>query len=411
MRPAPLAAVLLSCVLALAACGDDDSDDDDDVGDDAGDDDAPTMAMTEVASGLDNPLLVTSPPGDPRLFVIERDGLIKIIEDGEVLEDPFLDLTALVSTGDDERGLLGLAFHPDFATNRRFYVYYTAPGPGDPPLLDTVVEYVASDVDPNLADAASATTILEIDDPANNHNGGMMAFDPTGYLVIGTGDGGGSGDPELNGQDITSLLGKMLRIDIDDGDPYSIPDDNPLLDSLDENARFEIWHTGLRNPWRWSFDRETGDQWIGDVGQGKWEEVDRIPAGEGGHNLGWSDKEGLVCFEVDPCDAPVVTEPATEFTDPVAVYPNPSGDVSASVVGGYVYRGGDHPALVGKYFFADTYSGELWSIDADADPLPDPVAIDYGEPLEYIVSFGEDSGGEVYVVTLHGTIYRLDPLE
>jgi glucose/arabinose dehydrogenase len=416
-RRAPLACLALP--LAALACGGDDGGGAIDAGDqprvdafaaDCTPQSGTTIALAPVASGFTSPLLVTSPPGDPRLFVIERGGLIKIIESGQTLEQPFLDLTDDVVTSDaggDERGLLGLAFHPDHATNHRFFVFYTGPGRGGEQGSNLVVEYRASAREPNRADPTSGVEILGIADFAQNHNGGMMAFGPDGYLYIGTGDGGGGGDPRDNGQRLDTLLGKMLRIDVDQGEPYGIPASNPLASSTTAGVQKEIWHSGLRNPWRWSFDRQTGDMWIGDVGQGAFEEVSRIPAGQGGHNLGWNEKEGEVCFNQDTCPAPEETELAAAFTDPVAVYPNPAGNTQAAVVGGYVYRGACFPDLVGDYFFADTYSSALWRLDAEADPIPAAEELDYGAPVPFIVSFGEDAAGELYVVAIGGDIYRV----
>src|SRR5829696_4513560 len=231
-----------------------------------------TLALEPVLSGLRQPTYVASPPdGSGRLFVVERGGTIRVAENGRVLPQPFLDVTALITSQGQEQGLLGLAFHPRYAENGRFFVMYTARDGG----ANTVARYQVS-ADSSRADPASATILLSIEDFASNHNGGMLAFGPDGYLYVGTGDGGQGGDPRGNGQNRGALLGKLLRLDVDAGEPYATPPDNPFAGQRD--ARPEVWAYGLRNPWRFAFDRATGDLWIADVGQGAWEEIDLQPA-------------------------------------------------------------------------------------------------------------------------------------
>jgi glucose/arabinose dehydrogenase len=363
---------------------------------------APSIALVPVATAFERPVLLVSPPDDPRRFVVEQGGLIRILGDGAPLPDPFLDLGAAITTTGNEQGLLGLAFAPDYATSGRFFVGYTASDGAN-----TVAEYRRSAGDPDRADPASGRVLLAIPDTRSNHNGGLIAFGPDGYLYIGTGDGGGGGDPDANGQDVRERLGKILRIDVNSGDPYAIPADNPLVDSATAGVVKEIWHSGVRNPWRWSFDRETGDLWIGDVGQNAWEEIDRIPAGEGGHNLGWSAREGFVCFGAGPCETPASPEPAAAFTDPVVAYSHGDDGLGASVVGGHVYRGDRFPSLRGWYFYADTETDRMWTIDTTARPLA-AIELDHGDAAPTIVSFGEDAAGELYVVTLFDGIFALE---
>ncbi|MGH7564288.1 MAG: PQQ-dependent sugar dehydrogenase, partial [Gemmatimonadota bacterium] len=278
-------------LLALAACGGDGEaneptppDDPDPIGE-------PTLL--EIANGLDFPVHLASPPGDERLFVVEKVGTIRVIREGEVLESPFLDIQNLVS-GANEQGLLSVAFHPDYATNGRFFVDYTNLD-GD----TRVVEYRVS-ADSDRADPAPVGTILSVDQPFANHNGGLLVFGPDGMLYVGLGDGGSRGDPQGNGQNTATLLGSLLRIDIDGGAPYAIPSDNPFAGQA--GSRGEIWAYGLRNPWRYSFDRGTGDLYIADVGQNDLEEVNAEPGDEGGINYGWNLMEGTDCFRNDDCD-------------------------------------------------------------------------------------------------------------
>lgn len=350
------------------------------------------LVLQRVASGFSQPVFVThAGDGSGRLFVVERAGTIRIIANGSVLPEPFLDIRSLVRSSGLEQGLLGLAFHPRYRDNGRFFVYYTALNNDN-----TIAEYRVS-ADPNRADLGSARILLAIPDFAANHNGGMLAFGPDGYLYAGTGDGGGAGDPMRNGQNLQSLLGKLLRLDIDRGQPYSIPLDNPFVGRQD--ARAEIWAYGLRNPWRFSFDRVTGDLWIGDVGQNEWEEIDLQPAGSrGGENYGWSIMEGAHCFRPrEGCDATGLVAPVVEYSL--------SGGRCA-VTGGYVYRGRAYPALTGVYYFGDYCSGQIWALYRDQSGAWQQVEL-LDTDLR-ISSFGEDEAGEIYLVGFaDGAIYRL----
>ncbi len=348
-----------------------------------------------VASGLVRPLQVThAGDGSNRLFVVEQPGRIMIVAGESVLPIPFLDISGLVETARTEQGLLGLAFHPNYLNNGYFYVDYTRMGDG----ATVIARYSVSSAEPNLADPASATLLLTVAQPYANHNGGQIAFGPDGYLYIGLGDGGGAGDPQENGQDITNLLGTILRIDVDGPPPYSVPPDNPFVGTV---GRDEIWDYGLRNPWRFSFDRLTGDLYIGDVGQGLWEEIDHHAAGTpGGLNFGWDCKEGTHEFEFTGACL------TAELVDPVAEYGH---SVGRSVTGGFVYRGSRYPALQGRYFFADYVQGKIWSLyktgsDPDTWSIPE---LELDTPL-LISAFGEDETGELYVVDLAGgTVRRL----
>lgn len=349
-----------------------------------------------VASGLDQPLQVThAGDGSGRLFVVERPGQIRVIEGQAVLPDPFLDISPLVTTAGGEQGLLGLAFHPQYSTNGYLYVDYTRAEDG----ATVVARYTVMGTDPNAVDPASATTLLTVTQPYANHNGGQLAFGPDGYLYIGLGDGGGAGDPDENAQDTTTLLGSILRIDVDRGMPYRIPADNPFAGTAGQD---EIWDYGLRNPWRFSFDRLTGDLYIGDVGQALWEEIDYHGAGTaGGLNFGWDCKEGAHNYEfVGDCLT-------AELVDPIAEYSHAEG---RSVTGGFVYRGPANPSLQGQYLFADFIAGKIWSMTktgSNPDTWSAPV-LELNTSLR-ISSFGEDEAGELYVVDYGGgTIRRLE---
>ncbi len=349
----------------------------------------PDIGLAEVVgSGLNQPLFLTAPPGDDRLFIVEKGGSIRIVADGNLLTAPFLTIPGI--TTDGERGLLGLAFHPGYAGNGRFFVNYTD-GAGD----TQIVEYHA-DPASNVADPTPVRTILSIDQPYPNHNGGMIAFGPDGFLYIGMGDGGSGGDPDENGEDPTTLLGAMLRIDVDSQSPYAIPAGNPYDGT---NGAREVWITGVRNPWRWSFDRSTGELYIGDVGQNEWEEIDVVPAGVGGIDLGWDRMEGLHCFEPSSgCDT-------TGLTMPVLEYGHGEGN---SVTGGYVYRGSAIPGLAGTYFYGDFGAGWIRSFTMSGG-----VAADQRDwtsvvgTVPALASFGEDSAGELYVVSIAGKIYKI----
>jgi glucose/arabinose dehydrogenase len=344
------------------------------------DPDGVDVRLRPVVGGLDAPLLVTAAEdGSGRLFVLEQVGRIRVVADGRLLAEPFLDLGDRVVSG-GEQGLLGFAFHPLFERNGRFFVDYTDTS-GD----TVVAEYRVSDEDADRADPGSERVLLQIDQPFANHNGGHLAFGPDGYLYVATGDGGSAGDPMGNGQRLDTLLGKVLRIDVDarGGRAYGIPPDNPFVDR--EGARPEIWAFGLRNPWRFSFDRETGDLWIGDVGQGSFEEIDHVAGDEAGVNFGWNVMEGPDCFEpASGCDE-------SGLTMPVAVYGHGEG---CSVTGGFVYRGSRRPELRRAYLYADYCSGRLWGLDAERADARPAVLLETGRSIS---SFGQDEAGELYV--------------
>lgn len=347
-----------------------------------------TIALQTVASGLSSPVLAVSPSGDTRLFIVEKTGRIRILENGSLLTRPFLDVSGLVSKG-SEQGLLGLAFHPDYAVNGRLFINYTD-GSGD----TRIAEYVAS-ADPNRADVASRREILFVDQPSSNHNGGMIGFGPEGYLWIGMGDGGGSGDPSENAQNPNALLGAMLRIDVDGASPYGIPPDNPYAEG---GGRPEIWSNGLRNPWR--FTHDGGNVYIGDVGQNAWEEINVVGAGVPGVNYGWNPTEGAHCF--DPPSGCSVAG----LTLPVLEYGHSEG---CSVTGGFVYRGSAIPGLQGHYFYGDFCSGWIRSFVYGGAVTN---ATDWTSELGTVgslSSFGVDALGEIYVLSLSGTVSKIVP--
>jgi len=353
------------------------------------------LGLSQVAQDLSAPLLVThAADGSGRLFIVEKTGAIRVLADGRLLEQPFLDIADRISSLGYEQGLLGLAFPPDFAASSLFFVNYTDTDG------DTVIARFRVTSDPNLADAGSEFRVLEIDQPAANHNGGHIAFGPDGYLWIGTGDGGGANDRYGNGQNADTLLGKMLRLDVtnDLAQPYAIPADNPWVDAdwRGRDMRDEVWALGLRNPWRYTFDRSTGDLWIADVGQNQIEEVNVVRFGSaGGLNFGWPVMEGAACFQVAGCDQ-------AGLKLPVTTYNHGGGD--CSVTGGYVYRGTQYPALKGVYVYGDFCSGRIWGLDA-ANPGAPMLLLETRSSLS---SFGEDEAGEVYITDLgRGVVHQL----
>lgn len=359
---------------------------------------ASAFTLTLVADGYTRPLLVTNAgDGSNRLFVVEQTGKIWIIEDGEPVETPFLDVSDLISqdalnlNGYSERGLLGLAFDPDYENNARFYINYT-----DRNGNTVVARYNASDDDPNVADPSTAVTILTQQQPYPNHNGGHMAFGPDGYLYIAMGDGGSGGDPENRAQNLSTWLGKILRIDVS-GDSYTVPDDNPFVGQSD--ALPEIWAYGLRNPWRFSFDAETGDLYIADVGQNQYEEVNFQPADStGGENYGWRAYEATHVY---------INQPIGDTVMPVAEYTHGMG---ASISGGYVYRGEAIPDLQGVYLYGDFGSGIIWWLARDeAGEWQYDVLI--SDQWHAISSFGVDEQNELYLVDYTGMVYRFDPAQ
>ena len=349
------------------------------------------VKLIPYETGFEFPVYLTSAgDGSGRIFVVEKAGRIKVIKNGEVLEEPFLDIVNKVRSRDSECGLLSVAFHPRYAENGRFFLNYTdLEG-------DTIISEFHVGEDPDHAFGAGERIILKIKQPARNHNGGQIQFGPDGYLYIAMGDGGFFGDPSGNGQNTGTLLGKMLRIDVGGGRPYRIPANNPFKDV--PGVRPEIWASGLRNPWRFSFDAETGDMYIADVGEGKWEEVDFQPGGSGGgQNYGWSILEGSYEFKLpDGYDTRGLTFPVVEYRH---------GE-GCSVTGGYVYRGKKYPEIRGTYFFSDYCSGRLWGLRKKPD-----AAWEWTEFLETglsVSSFGVDEAGDLYIIDFgKGDIYRL----
>ena len=349
-----------------------------------------------IVTGLSSPVGLTAPPGDTsRVFIVEKTGTIRIYKGGALLPNPFLTQTGLSS--DSEEGLLGLAFHPQYASNGKFYVYYTDTA-GD----IHVVEYLVSS-NPDSASATSREILFVSHQPNKNHNGGSIAFGPDGFLYIGIGDGGGGGDPDGNGQNVNALLGKMLRINIDSGSPYAIPATNPFVGQAGHKG--EIWSYGLRNPWRFSFDRANGDIYIGDVGQGNWEEVDYEPTMTGGRNYGWNRMEGSHCYPPSntTCSSIGITLPVAEYDH----------SVGCSITGGYVYRGSQLPELQGTYFYGDYCTGIIRSFKilggTAAEPLEwtSSLRTEGGGAMTGLSSFGQDAAGELYLVLLGGDVYRL----
>jgi len=347
------------------------------------------LALETIATGLDHPVHLTAPPGDPRLFVVEQPGRIRVIAGGRLIERPFLDLTDRVRDG-GERGLLSVAFDPGYARNGHFFVNYTDRRG------DTCIERYTVSLDPNRAERGSAVRILWIPQPYSNHNGGLVLFAPDGMLWIGMGDGGSGGDPHGNGQNPASLLGKMLRIDVEHGSPYAIPRGNPFAGRA--GARPEIWATGLRNPWRFSFDREAGLVYIADVGQDLWEEVDVAPITAAGLDYGWNRMEGMHPFRPVAGDSTALVPPVFEY----------GHDDGCSVTGGLVYRGARIPALRGHYLFSDYCSGGLRGIRVERGRVVERREWRMGDTGP-VVSFGEDAAGEAYIVSHDGRIFRIVP--
>lgn len=346
------------------------------------------LALEPVASGLRQPLYAThAGDGSGRIFVLEKDGrIVTLAADGSAPQT-FLDISDRVGSSGYEQGLLGLAFPPDFAADGRLYVYYTGRDGG------TVIARFAANAERTAADPGSERVLLTAAQPAANHNGGMLAFGPDGYLYAGLGDGGAANDRFGHGQNLASILGTVVRIDVS-GDGAAAPADNPFVGQPD--ARPEIWAFGLRNPWRFSFDRLTGDLWIADVGQNQWEEVNLQPAGSrGGENYGWPIMEGTHCFQTETCNRSGLELPVAEY----------SHQQGCSVTGGYVYRGAAQPALQGIYFYGDFCSGRIWALaPASAGQWQSAEVLPSGLQIS---SFGETEDGEVLVVDFAGNLYRL----
>lgn len=343
-----------------------------------------------IANGLDRPTGMADPAdGSGRLLILEQPGRIRVYQNGAILPQPFLDITDRINSTGNEQGLLGIALHPQYHANGFFYVNYTDLNG------DTVIARFKVSSNPDLADPASEKDLLHVKQPFPNHNGGSMVFGPDGLLYMGLGDGGSQGDPNLNGQSLNTYLAKLLRIDVDHGDPYAIPADNPFAKG---GGLPEIWAYGLRNPWRFSFDRQTGDLYIADVGQDLYEEIDYLPAGsKGGVNFGWSYREGFHAYKGTP--------PAgLKLQDPVYEYSHAVG--GCSVTGGYVYRGSLNPDLKGVYIYGDYCTGLVWGLKRGADGKWLNSQL-FATGLN-ISSFGEDQAGELYMLDLrNGGVYRL----
>jgi glucose/arabinose dehydrogenase len=351
-----------------------------------------TLALSTVVTGLDSPVFLTAPPGDRRQFIVERAGRIRIRDNGAMLAIPFLDLSGRVSTA-GEGGMLSMAFHPQYATNGQYFIYYVDFSG------DIVVERRTVSANPNLSDPTSALEIIRIGHPNfTNHYGGLIAFGPDGYLYVGTGDGGGAGDPRGNAQNLNSLLGKLLRLDVGGamaGAPYAIPATNPFAGRIGQ--RGEIWAYGLRNPWRYAFDG--GKIYIADVGEQRIEEVDIGPAAAGGLNYGWNIMEGSLCYNAPTCSSAGLVLPAVEYDH--------SGG-ACSITGGYVYRGAALPELIGRYFYSDYCAGFLKSFLSPGAGVGASEQTDWPvAKVGAIVSFGRDSDGELYLITANGTIYKI----
>ena len=345
-----------------------------------------TIGLASFATGFTNPIEITHPNNDSRLFIVEQGGKIKILNsDGTTNATPYLTLTtSTISTG-GERGLLGLAFHPNYDSNGYFYVNYTNT------VGNTVIARYSVSVDPNVADSSTGTILLTINQPFANHNGGCIKFGLDGYLYIGMGDGGSSGDPGKRAQNPNELLGKMLRIDVDSDSPYGIPPTNPYAGSL--TVRNEIWAIGLRNPWKFSFDSVNNNLWIADVGQNQNEEINKVSSTASGLNYGWN------CYEGNSVYSSCSTLPIT-YTFPIAQYSHSSG---CSITGGYVYNGSLYPNFQGNYFFADYCSSKIGIVNSLNE-------INWSTAFtgSRFTSFGEDSNGEIYIAASgNGTIYKI----
>lgn len=353
--------------------------------------------LVPVAENLSRPLYVTHAGDDSnRLFIVEQSGAIKVMVAGVVMQEPFLDVSGLISPAAlsgsyTERGLLGLAFHPDYAENGTFVINYT-----DQSGHSVLARYTVSADDPHRADPNSAEQLLYVTQPYSNHNGGHLAFGPDGYLYLSLGDGGSAGDPQGNGQNLSTLLGAILRLDVNTLEGYRVPLDNPFMGR--DDARPEIWSWGLRNVWRFSFDREMGDMYLADVGQNQWEEVNFQPADSvGGENYGWSAYEASYPYSG--------AQPASDVVMPVLEYNHSGGH--CSITGGYVYRGEALPDLQGYYLYGDWCSGTIWAArQDDAGNWSAIVSLESGRPIS---SFGEDENGELYLVDYDGVVLRFAP--
>ncbi len=350
-----------------------------------------SISLRPIATGLSKPLHLThAGDGSGRLFVVEQAGRVYVLKDGITVSTPFLDIVSIVGSDANEQGLLSVAFHPNYITNGFFFVYYTnIQG-------DAVIARYQVSADPNVADSNSAVILLTVGQPFANHNGGQLTFGLDGYLYVGLGDGGAANDPQNNGQSLSTLLGKIIRLDVDNAEPYGVPETNPLVAS--DTARPEIWSYGWRNPWRFSFDRATGDMYIADVGQNQYEEVHvEFSGAPSGRNYGWRLMEGFHCFNQSNC------EPASLGLElPVAEYDHNQG---CSITGGYVYRGGQYPALDGTYFYGDYCSGTIWGLRQETDGSWSEAQL--LQTNHTISSFGEDEAGEIYLVDHRGNVLQI----
>ena len=348
------------------------------------DGDALDLGVATVTEGLTAPTFLTAPEGDDRLFVLEQPGRVRIVEDGQLLSTPFLDLSAAVETGGNEQGLLGMAFDPDFQTNGRFFLDFTVEG-GD----TRVVRYTVDDPSADVATVVSADTILAVPQPFANHNGGMLAFGPDDRLYVALGDGGSAGDPRGNGQDSTSVLGTILRLAADG----SAAPGNPFVGRAGDDR---IWAYGLRNPWRFAFDPASGTLFVADVGQSDWEEVNAVADDRAGVNYGWNVMEGAHCFASEGCEQEGMELPVLEY----------GHGEGCSITGGYVYRGSEIPEAAGRYFFADLCSSFVRSFRLEGGEAVDVREHDLGG-LGSITSFGTDGRGELYLLEAGGRVLRI----
>lgn len=378
LRKAPLVLALTSIV-----CGDPHAE-----ASSGGPGTAVVLGTDQVASGLENPVYLTAPVGDARLFIVEQPGRIRVVEKGQLLSAPFLDIRAKVGFG-GERGLLSVAFHPQYRANGFLFVNYTDRSG------DTRIERYTVSADRNLADPASAKLILAIDQPYSNHNGGLNMFGLDGMLYIGMGDGGSQGDPNGNGQNPRVLLGKLLRINVDRGDPYALPAANPY--ARNGGGKGEIWAVGLRNPWRFSFDKPTGMLYIADVGQDAYEEIDIVSASLAGVNYGWNRMEGNSCLGSPLCSQAGLQKPELTYSHK---------ESACSVIGGFVYRGAKIPEIQGQYFYSDYCNSWLRSLKYVDGGITEQHEWPIGK-LGSIASFGEDSTGELYICATSGKVFRI----
>ncbi len=346
------------------------------------------LAVEQVASGLDQPVHLSTAVGDPRLFIVEQPGRIRVVEDGKLLAAPFLDIAGKVRSG-GEQGLLSVAFHPQYRANGFLFVNYTDNNG------DTRIERYKVSANKNVADPRSAKLILSVGQRYSNHQGGLNLFGPDGMLYIGMGDGGSQGDPHGNGQDKNSLLAKLLRLNVDRGDPYEIASANPYARG---GGKGEIWAIGLRNPWRFAFDRVSGLLYIADVGGDKFEEINVVPMSTAGVNYGWNIMEGPECRRSGSCNQQGLQKPAVS-------YPTHENSTCA-VIGGSVYRGQKIPEIQGQYFYSDYCNSWLRSFGFADGKVTDQHQWPVGK-LGSITSFGEDSQGELYITTSSGRVYRI----